>query len=83
LTDVPKVLSGIFFNHQRFSASMDTIRLPEMRAIFYAAGPDFKRRTLKEVDNIDLAPTLPTSWVSVRRSQAQERQIHSRDYDKP
>ena len=33
-------------------------RLPEMKAIFYAAGPDFTRRTLKEVDNVDVAPTV-------------------------
>jgi predicted AlkP superfamily pyrophosphatase or phosphodiesterase len=33
-------------------------RLPEMKAIFYAAGPDFKRRTLKDVDNVDIAPTV-------------------------
>jgi predicted AlkP superfamily pyrophosphatase or phosphodiesterase len=32
--------------------------LPEMKAIFYAAGPDFKRRTLKDVDNVDIAPTV-------------------------
>jgi predicted AlkP superfamily pyrophosphatase or phosphodiesterase len=33
-------------------------RLPEMKAIFYAAGPDFKRRTLQDVDNVDIAPTV-------------------------
>jgi predicted AlkP superfamily pyrophosphatase or phosphodiesterase len=33
-------------------------RLPEMKAIFYAAGPDFKQRTLKDVDNVDIAPTV-------------------------
>jgi predicted AlkP superfamily pyrophosphatase or phosphodiesterase len=33
-------------------------RLPEMKAIFYAAGPNFKRRTLKDVDNVDIAPTV-------------------------
>ena len=33
-------------------------RLAEMKAIFYAAGPDFKRRTLKEVDGVDVAPTI-------------------------
>ena len=33
-------------------------RLPEMKAIFFAAGPNFKRRTLKDVDNIDIAPTV-------------------------
>jgi arylsulfatase A-like enzyme len=29
-----------------------------MKAIFYAAGPNFKRRTLKDIDNIDIAPTV-------------------------
>jgi predicted AlkP superfamily pyrophosphatase or phosphodiesterase len=33
-------------------------RLPEMKAIFYAAGPDFKRRSLREVDAVDVAPTV-------------------------
>jgi hypothetical protein len=28
-----------------------------MKTIFYA-GPDFKRRTLKDVDNVDVAPTI-------------------------
>lgn len=32
--------------------------LPEMKAIFYAAGPDFKERELSNVDNIDVAPTV-------------------------
>ena len=30
----------------------------EMKAIFYAAGPDFKERRLSNVDNIDVAPTI-------------------------
>ena len=29
-----------------------------MKAIFYAAGPDFKRMSLKDVDNVDVAPTV-------------------------
>ena len=33
-------------------------RLPEMKAIFYAAGPNFKRTILKDVDNVDVAPTV-------------------------
>jgi predicted AlkP superfamily phosphohydrolase/phosphomutase len=33
-------------------------RLPEMKAIFYAAGPDFNRRRLKEIDAVDIAPTV-------------------------
>jgi predicted AlkP superfamily pyrophosphatase or phosphodiesterase len=33
-------------------------QLPEMKAIFYAAGPDFKPSSLKEVDAVDIAPTV-------------------------
>ncbi len=32
--------------------------LPEMSAIFYAAGPDIGRGTLNQVRNIDVAPTI-------------------------
>ncbi len=32
--------------------------LPNMSAIFYAAGPDFERGTLDKVRNIDIAPTI-------------------------
>ena len=35
--------------------------LPEMKAIYYAAGPDIKKRTLLNVDNIDVAPTVAHS----------------------
>ena len=33
-------------------------RRPEMKAIFYAAGPNFKRKSLKDIDNVDVAPTV-------------------------
>lgn len=32
--------------------------LPNMSASFFAAGPDFNRKTLKRVRNIDIAPTI-------------------------
>jgi predicted AlkP superfamily pyrophosphatase or phosphodiesterase len=32
--------------------------LAEMKAIFYAVGPDFRLRTLNAIDNIDIAPTI-------------------------
>lgn len=32
--------------------------LPEMSAIFYAAGPDIARGTISQVRNIDIAPTI-------------------------
>lgn len=32
--------------------------LPEMSAIFYAAGPDIRRGTISQVRNIDIAPTI-------------------------
>jgi hypothetical protein len=30
----------------------------EMKAIFYAAGPDFNRKILKRIDNVDVALTI-------------------------
>ncbi len=33
-------------------------RLPEMKAIFYAAGPNFKRKSLENINNVDVAPTV-------------------------
>jgi predicted AlkP superfamily phosphohydrolase/phosphomutase len=33
-------------------------RRPEMKAIFYAAGPRFRRKTLNDVDAVDIAPTV-------------------------
>jgi predicted AlkP superfamily phosphohydrolase/phosphomutase len=33
-------------------------RLPEMKAIFYAAGPYFKRKSLQDINNVDVAPTV-------------------------
>jgi hypothetical protein len=33
-------------------------KLPEMKAIFYGAGPDFDRRRLKDIDAVDVAPTV-------------------------
>jgi hypothetical protein len=29
-----------------------------MKTLFSATGPDFERRSLKEVDNVDIAPTV-------------------------
>ena len=31
---------------------------PEMKAIFYAIGPDFRRTTWGEINNVDIAPTI-------------------------
>jgi predicted AlkP superfamily pyrophosphatase or phosphodiesterase len=36
-------------------------RLAEMKAIFYAAGPNFKRKSLKDINNVDVAPTVAQS----------------------
>lgn len=33
-------------------------KLPEMKAIFYGAGPDFERRRLNDIDAVDLAPIV-------------------------
>ena len=54
-------------------------RLPEMKAIFYAAGPDFKRRTLKEVDNVDVAPTIAELLDIKPPRDSQGRKIQTRD----
>ena len=45
--------SSTFFGQHGYDPT-----LPEMKAIFYAAGPDFKAKKLKEIDNIDVAPTV-------------------------
>ena len=54
-------------------------RLREMKAIFYAAGPDFKRRTLKEVDNVDIAPTIAELLDIKPPRDSQGRKIQTRD----
>jgi predicted AlkP superfamily pyrophosphatase or phosphodiesterase len=58
-------------------------RLPEMKAIFYAAGPDFKRTTITGVDNIDVAPTVADLLGISPPEQAQGRKIHIHDHTKP
>lgn len=57
-------------------------RLPEMKAIFYAAGPAFKRRSLKQVDNIDVAPTIAEILDIKPPQDTQGKKIHTRDEDK-
>jgi len=54
-------------------------RLPEMKAIFYAAGPDFKRRTLKDVDNVDIAPTVAELLGIDPPKDSQGKQIRTGD----
>jgi hypothetical protein len=58
-------------------------RLPEMKAIFYAAGPDFKRRSLKEVNNVDVAPTIAELLGIDPPADAQGEKISSRDDYRP
>jgi predicted AlkP superfamily pyrophosphatase or phosphodiesterase len=58
-------------------------RLPEMKAIFYAAGPDFKRRSLKEVNNVDVAPTIAELLGIDPPADAQGEKISSRDDHRP
>ena len=57
--------------------------LPEMKAIFYAAGPDFKRETIKAVENIDVAPTVANLLGISPPEQAQGRKIHINGHGKP
>jgi predicted AlkP superfamily pyrophosphatase or phosphodiesterase len=53
-------------------------RLPEMKAIFYAAGPDFKSRRLKEVDAVDIAPTVAELLGIDPPKDAQGKKISTR-----
>ncbi|HMF50634.1 MAG TPA: hypothetical protein VK603_18420, partial [Candidatus Saccharimonadales bacterium] len=49
--------------------------LAEMKAIFYAVGPDFRLRTLNEIDNIDIAPTI-TDLLGIKApSDAQGKKL--------
>ena len=54
-------------------------RLPEMKAIFYAAGPNFKQRTLKEVDNVDVAPTVAELLDIKPPMDAQGKKLNTSD----
>lgn len=50
---------------------------PEMKAIFYAAGPDFKERRLRNVDNIDVAPTVADLLGITPPADAQGRKLRN------
>lgn len=54
-------------------------RLPEMKAIFYAAGPDFKRLSLREVNAVDIAPTVAELLDIDPPEDAQGTKISTRD----
>jgi predicted AlkP superfamily phosphohydrolase/phosphomutase len=54
-------------------------RLPEMKAIFYAAGPDFRRKSLKEVDAVDVAPTIAELLGIKPPQDTQGKKIKLRD----
>jgi predicted AlkP superfamily pyrophosphatase or phosphodiesterase len=54
-------------------------RLPEMKAIFYAAGPDFKHRSLREVGAVDIAPTVAQLLDIDPPEDAQGKKISTRD----
>jgi predicted AlkP superfamily phosphohydrolase/phosphomutase len=56
-------------------------RLPEMKAIFYAAGPDFRRKTLKEVEAVDVAPTVAELLDIKPPRDSQGKKIQTRDSD--
>jgi predicted AlkP superfamily pyrophosphatase or phosphodiesterase len=58
-------------------------RLPEMKAIFYAAGPDFKRRNLRQVNAVDVAPTIAELLRIDPPADAQGEKILSRDDHSP
>ena len=50
-----------------------------MKAIFYAAGPYFQRKTIKEVENIDVAPTIAEVLGIIRRRTRKEERLTPRD----
>jgi predicted AlkP superfamily phosphohydrolase/phosphomutase len=54
-------------------------RYAEMKAIFYAAGPDFKRMSLKDVDNVDVAPTVADLLGIKPPRDAQGKKISTHD----
>src|SRR5262245_5977368 len=58
-------------------------QLPEMKAIFYAAGPNFKRKSLKAVNNVDIAPTIAELLDIDPPEDAQGKNISARDDHKP
>jgi predicted AlkP superfamily pyrophosphatase or phosphodiesterase len=58
-------------------------RLPEMKAIFYAAGPDFKRLSLKQVDAVDVAPTIAELLGIDPPADAQGKKISARNAHVP
>ena len=52
-------------------------RYAEMKAIYYAAGPDIKKRTLLNVDNIDVAPTVAHLLGIKAPSDAQGKKLNN------
>jgi predicted AlkP superfamily phosphohydrolase/phosphomutase len=50
--------------------------LAEMKAIFYAVGPDFRRATLHEVNSIDVAPIVADLLRIDAPRDAQGRKLH-------
>lgn len=51
--------------------------LPEMKAIFYAAGPSFKSKRLKEINNVDIAPTVADLLGIHPPADAQGKKLNS------
>jgi arylsulfatase A-like enzyme len=56
-------------------------RYSEMKAIFYAGGPDFRERRLAEVNNIDAAPTVADLLEIKPPADAQGKKIARSDRD--
>jgi len=55
-------------------------RYSEMKAIFYAGGPDFRKRRLNEVNNIDVAPTVADLLGIKPPADAQGKKIRNNDH---
>jgi hypothetical protein len=54
-----------------------------MKAIFYAAGPNLKRRSLKEVNNVDIASTIAELLGVDPPADAQGKKIWTRNAHAP
>ena len=48
-----------------------------MKAIFYGAGPSFKLKTVREVNNVDVAPTVAELIGMEPPTDAQGKAINS------
>jgi hypothetical protein len=72
---------GSFFQPSTFFGQHGYPQRPEMKAIFYGAGPSFKSKTVKEVNNVDVAPTVAELMASSRRRMRRKKRSIRRPSD--